>query len=168
MAQPDKVDEARLAVGTKCSRIKRNGERCGQYACVGTTLCAAHGGTSPAIKQAAFNALQALAPLAIDRARELLTPPTKENSAPCPLCKRDMPLDPVITSKLLIAILDRTGFGPKSTLEINNTVDDGWVEYCTEDEAEDLMRIMMKCRERMGQDAPPIDDGMPPDSPSVN
>lgn len=54
--------------GYQCTRIKRNGDRCGNWAIVGSYVCRKHGGQLPVVREAAR---RRLAILAIDATRVL-------------------------------------------------------------------------------------------------
>lgn len=74
----------------RCVRIKRNGDRCGQPAINGTTVCRSHGGTAPQIKAAAKARLE----MAADRmAAQLLRLGTEAESENVQLSATNSALD---------------------------------------------------------------------------
>lgn len=156
-----------------CVKVKRDGNRCTKSALAGTPLCASHGGTARHIKEAGAARLFELQPLAIDRFREFLTPVSEDDkSKACPLCGRGMPRDPHLVANVATRVLDRTGLGPTSKLELSSNDDSAWVEYANEEESLHIFNIMMACKERMGQTPidvesrdvtpPQLEEGSPP------
>lgn len=135
----------------QCTAHNRRGERCQKEGMLGLTVCAMHGGKTPNAQAAAREKLMALAEPSVDFLKKVITEEEK-NEKPCPLCGRGMELDPGLKSRVAFGVLDRTGLGPTSKIEVEHKNDDGWVDYCTADEAEQLYSIMARARERMGDE----------------
>lgn len=65
-------DNPRGRWGWQCTRIKRNGDRCGNWAIVGATVCRKHGGQLPVVQAAAKRRLAILAIDAVYTLADLL------------------------------------------------------------------------------------------------
>jgi hypothetical protein len=104
------------------------------------------------VREAGAQRLVELQPLAIQRMREVLEGPSKEDQKnACPLCGHGI-VNRELQVKVALATLDRTGMGPQAKLEVNVKDDTAWLEFATEDEAERLHAIMTACRDRMGNE----------------
>lgn len=97
----------------RCTATNAVGEQCGRAPIPGGSVCAVHGGKAPHVKAAAQARLLAAADYAIDYLVRLLTP-----RPPCTTCGRsDADRDPVVVRACQL-VLDRAGFGPHATLEV--------------------------------------------------
>lgn len=97
----------------RCTATNREGERCGRAPIPGGTVCVNHGGKAPQTAAAAAMNLMMGRDFAIDRLIRAVLPRPE-----CPHCGRsDADRDPVVVRACQI-ILDRTGFGPRATLEV--------------------------------------------------
>lgn len=130
---------------TRCAWIhpegrKRAGQQCGRYCASGLTVCAIHGGANPMLKNEAARRLA----LARDPAIEVLTNVCERfNEETCPMC--GYPDADHNETKAAVAaakvILDRTGFGPTSKLEIAQTDGAMDVQHWTPEERAELTRL---------------------------
>lgn len=105
----------------QCTYVKRNGERCKLAPITGGTVCASHGGNGPQVRAAAEARLLAMVEPAFATLFKALGTNCKhhikDGVAYCEDHGLDCPDWPVRVSAAK-AILDRGGYGPKSTLEL--------------------------------------------------
>jgi hypothetical protein len=92
---------------------KTTGERCHRAPILGGTVCSMHGGKSPLAKQAAQQRLLAMVEPALDVLLRAL-----QSGNPCTVCGRSDDMALVIRAAQMV--LDRTGFGPHTTLTVTN------------------------------------------------
>lgn len=97
-----------MKLSQRCAaRAKSTGERCGNRAILGATVCRVHGGAAPQVRKAAAARLEALTHPALDRLEELLE--TED--------------DPAILLRVVLAVLDRVGFHPSHGVELSGHLD---------------------------------------------
>ncbi len=98
----------------RCTAISKNsGERCQRAPILGGMVCAVHGGSAPQVMAKARERLVGMVEPAMVALHRAVT-----QTPPCPLCGRsDSDRDPAVINAARI-ILDRTGFGPSSKLEV--------------------------------------------------
>src|SRR5262245_8186948 len=101
----------------RCTATARDGVRCGRAPIVGGFVCVMHGGASPQARQSARKRLQALVDPAIDALLRVL-----DSGDPCPHCGRADDMN--VVAKAAQIVLDRCGFGPKATLEVERPKED--------------------------------------------
>lgn len=131
----------------RCTAKNRKGERCNKAPIRGGYVCAMHGGNIPQVRAAAQRRMFALQEPAIDGIARFL-----ENRPACDKCGRiDADRDPTVLKACQI-ILDRTGFGPTSKLEVEQTSDVLWMQYLEEDEVEQIIKIMEEAKTRIPAD----------------
>lgn len=132
----------------RCSAIARqSGQTCNRYTPLGHKVCRMHGGPGPdASVLEAKSKLKNLAHDAIARLAACLS----EGPA-CQTCGRaDNDRDPAVIRAAQI-VLDRSGFGPTSTLAVGPAGDmseQAWLSYLTEDEQATMADIVAKAKER--------------------
>lgn len=100
------------ALQEKCSRIKRNGDRCGNFPIKGGTVCRFHGGAAPQVRKKADERLRAMAdPLMeiVERAALSLDPDD---------------LSPSDKMRLVLWALERAGF--KGGVDVTVSVNPKW------------------------------------------
>lgn len=90
----------------RCRTIKKNGEQCKAAPIKGGFTCRQHGGSLPNVKRAAAARLLELVDPSLAALHKVLTNPDTD--------------DPVKV-RAAVAILDRTGFGPGSTVHVSAT-----------------------------------------------
>jgi hypothetical protein len=135
----------------------RFGEPCRHSVAEGFTRCALHGAKSPAAIRKAEMALALARMPAIEHLYEMLEQYAKDT---CPVCnypKRDSE-QARVEIRLCQTILDRTGLGPKASLDVNHKhSEDGLnVDHLLPDERErvlvlvtELKQIKSRVRARM-------------------
>jgi len=144
----------------QCVHVKRNGQfagqRCRNTPILGATVCVSHGGNADHIRKAAAARMVESLPRVVERINEML-----EDSAdahPCPFCKRGMPRDESTVLRAAQLICDRAGLGPTSKLELSQSNDDKWLEFCKPDEAELIGDIMARALDRMRDEGLAVGD----------
>ena len=100
---PSKTRKRKEKPAVRCSATKRNGEPCNRYALKGATVCTSHGGNLPSIRESAREKLLALVLPAISELEQVLSSATTAPSEKL---------------RAIQIILDRTGYGTKSELEV--------------------------------------------------
>lgn len=100
---PERVRRRKEKPAVKCTAMKRNGDPCNRWALRGATVCTSHGGNLPGVRESAREKLLALVLPAIEELEAVLANSTTANS------------DKLRAIQL---ILDRTGYGTKSELEV--------------------------------------------------
>lgn len=97
-----------------CGATARNGLPCRRYVGPGFTRCNLHGGATPLARQAAT---EALARAALPAAEAMFDIIDRFHHETCPTC--GLPNgDPTPVIRAAQIVLDRTGFGPSSTLHL--------------------------------------------------
>jgi len=91
----------------RCVVTKKNGERCKRNAAPGTTVCVKHGATAPQTAAKAKERLLAMVEPALVELSRIVSQPTTSDSD---------------RLRAIAMILDRTGYGPGSSLAIEVTV----------------------------------------------
>jgi hypothetical protein len=102
-ATPEKMRRQKDKPRVKCTATKRNGDPCNRWALKGASVCTSHGGNLPSIRESAREKLLALVLPAIEELEAVLSNPATANA------------DKLRAIQL---ILDRTGYGTKSELEV--------------------------------------------------
>lgn len=97
----------------QCNATSRSGERCKRRPIPGGNVCVMHGGSAPQVRR---QAEEALIEARVPAARVLRSIVEAYNRTACEHCGRGDDPNPVI--KAAIAVLDRTGFGPSSSLRV--------------------------------------------------
>ena len=97
----------------RCTAKNRSGERCGRTPIRGGTVCILHGGNTEHARRAAQLRLIAMVEPALEALLRAL-----QSAPPCPHCGRsDADRDPS-TIRAAQLVLDRAGFGPSATLNL--------------------------------------------------
>ncbi len=113
----------------RCSaRISNGSRRCRKAAILGGTVCATHGGSAPQVKRSARQRLDAL----VEPAIEALSAALRSG-------------DTAAIIRTAIAVLDRTGYGPGSKVEVLDSTPPEclpWPDWCTEDELRTMVEII--------------------------
>lgn len=89
----------------QCTAKTRSGNRCKGPAILGGTVCRMHGGSAPQVKAAAAERLKALQDPAITAMEHLLEHGKEETRL-----------------RASVAVLDRTGLGPHSTVNVEGSL----------------------------------------------
>lgn len=135
-----------------CGRPRASdGQPCERQVSIGFNSCWFHGGKTPAAKHQAEKALAYARMPAIEA---LCTIIHEWQTNQCPVCKgpdtRGESLHPVIRAAQII--LDRTGFGPKATLEVAKPEgSDLDVALLNEDERYRMSRLLKELRTLKGE-----------------
>lgn len=131
----------------RCVYTKRNGERCKKSPILGGTVCHKHGGNAPQVRRKAAERMLAL----VDPALSTLDKSMK-NEARCVNCSQ--PCGHLTDAKVAVraaqVVLDRTGFGPQSKVEVD-LADNAWLRFTTDQELETVTRIMESAKSRMNE-----------------
>jgi len=145
--------------GVVCGGITSRGAPCTRYCKPGFTRCYLHGGQGPSAKVKAENALALLRMPAIETLYNLLE---QFDADTCIMCGYP---DASLKEKRFAAaicktILDRTGLGPRSTLEVKQTDGDLDLRALRDDEKQELITALMtlkavkdKIRKRLHDEA---------------
>lgn len=141
--------------GPICGALKKNGEPCKQREVPGTGRCYLHGGATPVAKIKAEQALAAMRFPAIEALQQIVQTLTDQieqlNSDVCTACgfpKGDIDDKEAITractsaAKTCAMILDRTGLGPRATLEVKQSDGDLDLNLLTESERSRMMEVL--------------------------
>lgn len=151
-----KRGRATLDLNQLCTATNARGEPCGSPAIRGGFVCRHHGGNTPQAQRAAQQRLWSMVdPAMAHIQRVLITKPD------CEHCGRsDDDLDPT-KIRAAIAILDRAGFGPSATLNLEPARAD-WAPYLTHEELEQFGQMMRAAKERMAAGEPVPSRQQPP------
>jgi hypothetical protein len=82
-----------------------------------------------------------------------MTKPTVEGEQ-CIMCGRGWPRPEETLLKASFGLMDRSGYGPQSKVEVSETSDTAWLEYTTAEEAQQILQIVERARTRMPAEAP--------------
>jgi hypothetical protein len=130
----------------KCGAPSRlTGAPCSRNVAPGFSKCYLHGGATPSARIAAERALAVARTPAIEALHAILT---DWGSEVCDKCGRPNyeNAHPVIRAAQII--LDRTGFGPKATIEVTKPDADGLdVDLLTDGERDELAGLLAQVRE---------------------
>lgn len=131
----------------QCSATSRAGTRCSRAPIPGGFVCRMHGGGNAEVIAAARARLLAL----VDPALAGLTKGLKTQDA-CPVCHRSDDMSTVLKAAQLV--LDRAGFGPKSTVQVE-TPDEKppWSSYLTDTQLDQVIEWVEAAKERALQEA---------------
>lgn len=134
---------------------RANGDPCGNTVVEGTYRCHMHGGKSPAAKAKAEQAMALLRMPATEALYNVITTLNKiieryreDTCAACGYPRGDVEeIDTVVKAARSLAqscaaILDRTGLGPKSTLEVRQSDGDLDLKALTDMERDEMMRLL--------------------------
>lgn len=108
--------------------VRSTGERCKRAAIKGGTVCTSHGGAAPQVRKKAR-----------DRLLELVDPAINELAK---LLNRD-DVDDSVRLRAITSLLDRVGYGPGSTLKVEDTRWDDFLGDITADGMVSLDRSML-------------------------
>ncbi|WP_430645430.1 hypothetical protein [Agromyces sp. GXS1127] len=89
--------------GLRCTRIKQDGEQCKAYAIKGATVCRAHGGSTPQVRKKARERLMEMVDPAVVQLNRIIEKADTSDAD---------------RLKAIAMVLDRTGYGAKATLEV--------------------------------------------------
>lgn len=92
------------------AKSTRSHERCKKAAINGGTVCRSHGGAAPQVKLAAAERLKALQDPALTRLEAMLTSDVM------------MLTKPEVVARVGLGVLDRTGLGPHSTVNVEGSL----------------------------------------------
>lgn len=103
----------------RCKATTRSGNRCGNYAIVGGTVCRMHGGAAPQVRMAARARLAALVDPAIDALTRVLVEPeqvTRDEFG------RPHLIGPSFSERVRAAeaILDRAGYPKRTEVDLGD------------------------------------------------
>ena len=120
---------------------KQSGERCRRAPIPGGSVCVMHGGGIPAVREAARERLLML----VEPAMEVLYRATRQ-APPCEVCGRsDADRDPTAV-RAAGMILDRTGFGPKVTIEAATPEPPPYLAWVPHDKLQLISEILAEAR----------------------
>ena len=121
-----------------CGARTRDGDPCSNPVLNGATRCRMHGGSSPNVLAKFRDDLVALTPNALTFLRELLEPQARANN-------------PMLALAATRIILDKCGL---ENLPIENSNDDGWVDYLSPEDAATMLAIVERGRTAMLDEHP--------------
>ena len=103
--------------------------------------------------------LRAKAIEAVEKVVEVATQPFRVVEGqlkhdPCPLCQCNVPRSEDLQVKAALAILDRTGLGPQSKVEVSQAPDTAWMQYLTDEEFTTLVMLKSASESRMPTQEP--------------
>lgn len=141
----------------RCTATNRSGEQCKLAPIVGGFVCSLHGGKAPQVQQAARERLAALVDPSVDAFRRILASPDR-----CELCGRSA--DMAVVVRAATAVLDRTGYGPNSTVVVQARPAPRWVEYLTDDQLDQVGAWIEEAKARVvaGEPPPTAHPALPP------
>jgi len=141
--------------GVTCSALRNNGKDCKNTCKPGFTVCHMHGGGTPTAKAAAEKALALLRVPAVEalyKAMESLVQTIdqfdEDTCATCGYPRGDAEEKEALIracrslSQTCSMVLDRTGLGPRSTLEIKQSDGDFDIKALTDHEREQMMQLL--------------------------
>lgn len=142
-----------------CGAITHSPDRhpCRRALAAGYTRCDKHGGRTPLAEEKAREVLLEARGFAARALNEVLG---RWLQGPrCRACGRpDRDMNPVV--KAALGVLDRTGFGPSSTLWVAQTRKDPdlehFVNWMTEAELDQVTALMARAKARMAAGEPPL------------
>jgi hypothetical protein len=146
------------ATVTFCGATTRDGAPCRRAVKPGFTRCKLHGGDSPAARAKAEEFLLAARVKSagvLDRIVE------SYNATACDKCGRGDDVHAVI--RAAIAVLDRTGFGPRATLTVERGSREAtmpWVRWLTGDELALIDHLCEQAERRMEAGEAPAGQGL--------
>lgn len=152
----------------KCGRPKTNGQPCNRDVAPGFTACNLHGGANPAAK---IKAEQMLAQARLPACEVLYDIIDRFQADMCPACGHpsgDVDEIKAVTRAAQV-ILDRTGLGPRATLEVTRQSDgDLDLDLLTDDEVarldyhlEQIKQLKSAVHDRLNGIAHPIAAALP-------
>ena len=109
------------------AKISDGTRQCRRWAIVGSTVCPAHGASAPQVRAAAGERIRALVHPAIDAMERAIA---SNDPNPAVRAAKDL--------------LDRAGYGPPKTIEIEDRrrdPSDDWPAWCSADEAQQLIAL---------------------------
>jgi hypothetical protein len=123
-------------------RTKPPKDRCKRSAVRGSTVCVKHGAGAPQVRRAAQLRMLALIDPAISGLARAL-----RVRGQCAVCGRSDDMDLVVKAARIA--LDRTGFGPSSSLELMQTGEKpGWLKYLTNEQVSTVMQWIAEAKAR--------------------
>jgi len=129
----------------QCSHIKENGTQCQRRTKTGFTVCNLHGGNAPSAKHAAERALAFARMPAVEA---LLAIVEQFNETTCATC--GYPSGDTDAQRAVIqasrAILDRTGMGPHSILEVKQSDGELNLAHMTDEERAEAMHLVARLK----------------------
>lgn len=150
--------------GPICTAQKKNGQPCKMHEVPGTGKCYLHGGASPAAKLKSEMALALLRFPAIEVLQNVLETLNKiieqfmdDTCMACGYPKGDAEEKEALikacrsAAQTCSAILDRTGLGPRATLEVKQSDGDLPLNSLTTDERERMMFLLAQMKELKGE-----------------
>lgn len=102
-ATPDATRQRWDRPRVRCTAKKSNGDQCSKWAIQGGNVCRTHGGNLPQVKHSARERLLAMQADALQRLADTINDPH---------------VDPAVRLRASIAVLDRTGYGPTSSVSL--------------------------------------------------
>lgn len=137
-SMPSNADGSR-----QCTGHNKLGARCGRAAIPGGFVCSLHGGRAPNVMRVARERLMTL----VDPAMAGLFKALKTDEA-CPVCKRTDDMGVVV--KAATVVLDRAGFGPRSTVAVEqlDAAEKGWAKYLTDEQLEQVSAWVKEAKDR--------------------
>ncbi len=124
----------------KCAATNRAGERCGNPAELGTTVCAYHGAAAPQVARKTKERIQLASGSALDALLDILKPRN-----PCTVCGRsDATRDPVVLAAAKV-ILDKALQDVKPE---EGKADVGFVEFLADEEMAAIDEIVERAKAR--------------------
>lgn len=175
--QPQEIEELNpfqpADAERRCTHVKKDGTRCKCAPIKGGDVCPAHGGRLPSVKNEAALRLVLLAEPAMQVLYDVMQPcviSVTENAAYCSLHGLNCP-DWATKVSAAKAVLDRTGFGPKSTIAIEQPVND-FASMSTADLAAELQdladEVRLRMASRLAQPQPLLADAEDVKSDTIN
>jgi len=135
----------------RCDHVDSSGSRCDRTPIKGGTVCTSHGGQLPTVRAAAQLRLLLLAEPAMETLHKALGLNCRMTAiggvAYCEVHGNECP-DWATRASAAKAILDRTGFGPKSTVVMEKPPNE-FAAMSTEDLAAELQGLAAEVRSRM-------------------
>lgn len=134
----------------QCTGTSRSGERCKRAPIAGGTVCTMHGGKSPLAIQAANQALLAARVPAAELLFEVIEWWRRTTCEACGLPKGD----PSAAIRAAIAVLDRTGLGPTSSLTIEAKKPEPWARWMRPEHLDQMAIWIEDAKARMHRGEP--------------